>query len=774
MHIPEGRERTADDARRRVRIMRARQVRFNRLARIMSGQLEGQGTTVDRVIIDPHGKACTNGKVVFVPRDIHDDEAKNALMQEAILAHEVAGHHRYTDFTAWHEKVVNEIKAGRQDRLLHDFVNILEDARVNHLLAQDFGGSGKRLDATQAEFMERHKKNWLSQDADSINPRQGAVIAMMTEAIIRVPHFINHPEVNDFMDEVRPILKNAISQPTTETVIEQSHRLLKAYRAKWPVDPSDESEFGMPDSEDAQGLCDDDMSQDHIERAADEQRRQKREPEAAKKRRFKDLDMPSKNRPNPKPEEDDDEESDCDGEGDGEGDEGDGGGEGAGDDESDSGDPSDGSDSAFDVDTDAGSDAEGESDCDGDSDGDGDGDGEAGNADSIDGDDGGDGDSGGDGFGGDDDGDGDGDSDSDGGSNSKGHNDGRGGEGDSEAMDDSFDDTEPSDLWADLLAEAEADLENDELKATREENDEARDSEEAWDGNDADLNDGNDEWGHEIRVIGGVERFEEECGDMGEWAEHYNGVKRENRKVVNSLCREIERNIRGVDSRWDSQQRRGRLDNRRLWLHRSTKAIFKTRTVEERPEANVLILIDASGSMGSGVGSRAAHASDAAVVMSEVMESLGFNYEIVDFCSSGGLGAGGWTDIRVRKQFNRPLNNSSKAVICAPFSGGNNSDGHAVNWCLKRLDAMGSNRMLFVISDGAPAGPCPEGLNAGQHLINVVRAADPKVGLFSIGIAGMDTSKYYENSVSIPHVNELAQKAAPALRPMLKRIVKKG
>ena len=102
----------------RARTM-ARTVALNRVARVLSGELEGVGTPVKRVILDPAGRACTDGETVWIPAHMNDNEAINRMMQEAVLAHEAAGHLRYTDFGAW--KVVGDrIKAGTEDRLLHD------------------------------------------------------------------------------------------------------------------------------------------------------------------------------------------------------------------------------------------------------------------------------------------------------------------------------------------------------------------------------------------------------------------------------------------------------------------------------------------------------------------------------------------------------------------------------------------------------------------------------------------------------------------------------
>ncbi len=119
---------------------RQMQRRFLHVARIMSGELDGFGAKVSKIDINNQNRACTDGKLVSIPADLDEDPRVNLIMQEAVLAHEVAGHHRYTDFVAWNNLVVQEAKAGRCDPMLHDFTNIIEDARINHLLGQDFPG----------------------------------------------------------------------------------------------------------------------------------------------------------------------------------------------------------------------------------------------------------------------------------------------------------------------------------------------------------------------------------------------------------------------------------------------------------------------------------------------------------------------------------------------------------------------------------------------------------------------------------------------------------
>ena len=244
----------------------------------MSGELQGFGASVSKVVIDPQGKACTDGKTVWIPETLHENKVYNKIMQEAILAHEIAGHHRYTDFVAWNNLVVEPSKYGDCDPMLHQFVNMLEDARINHLLNEDWAGSGKMLDFTHDVFMQNHRKA----TTDDTPHSQQAMVAMMTEVIALQPHFSNTQEVIDFMDEVRPMMMNACKQPSTRSVIAQAKRLLTAYREHFTGD-------GENDQNSFKGLSDDDLTESDVSRASEAQKEQGHNPEIAPQNRFKDM-----------------------------------------------------------------------------------------------------------------------------------------------------------------------------------------------------------------------------------------------------------------------------------------------------------------------------------------------------------------------------------------------------------------------------------------------------------------------------------------------------
>lgn len=716
----------------------ARTVALNRVARVLSGELENVGTPVKRVIIDPRGRAATDGETVWIPELMNDNEAINRMMQEAVLAHECAGHLRYTDFGAW--KIIGDkIKAGTEDRLLHDLVNILEDARVNHLLAQDFAGSGKRLDATQAMFMEKHKEQWANTPTDQIVPAKAAIIAMMTEAIAQEPHFFPHvEEVVEFMDEVRDQMVKAISQPNTKTVVKSARLVLKAYRARWNESASDDN-TGVPSSEEGEGMMLDDMSPEQIERMAQEQKKRNAKVEEVKRSRFdelkKTMDEVKEQAKKQSKEAKESESSEEGQEGASEGEEssdapqggqgsedapedapmGDESGEGAGE-----GDES----------------SEGEGDSAGEGEGEGDSAGDSADGESSEGA-----------------GNEEGEGESDAGNNTSGEEGSKG---------------KVAGDFEDLFSELESLIEAEELEAMQIEKADKKMVSDATSDNiegtdyDRGMVDGVNH--HDCKVD--VSHTTQEMLDhypesIEEFAQQYAQTSKKNNTEIVTLVNEMKRLLKDPAGKFQRSLKKGKVDARRLAYSTGSNRVFKKRNEESVAKVNVMVLIDASGSMGRH---RSNSASEAATVLAEAMDKLKWNCEVVDF-NSGSYD----TAIRVRKSMKAPLNQLTKAAIRMPFVGSCNGDGYAVEWCLNRLQQFEGHKMLFVISDGQPSGPAPLNMDEEQHLIHVVSNAPKNIGLFSIGIDGMDTSEYYPHSVSC-NASGLAKAVIPVLRTMVRQI----
>ena len=244
----------------------ARTRTLTRVARVLSGELENVGTPVKRVILCNKGRGLHRWRIRLGSSN-HERRCSPKLDDaEAVLGSRSRLAISATPTSAAWKRIGDKIKAGEEDRLLHDFTNILEDARVNHLLSQDFAGSGKRLNATQDIFMKKHKEMWADSTPETIDAGRASIIAMMTEAISREAHFFPHiPQVCAFMDEVRDHMVNAISQPNTSTVIKSAKIVLKVFREHFP-ESSSESLDNIPSGNDGEGMMLDDMAQKRLRR----------------------------------------------------------------------------------------------------------------------------------------------------------------------------------------------------------------------------------------------------------------------------------------------------------------------------------------------------------------------------------------------------------------------------------------------------------------------------------------------------------------------------
>ena len=712
---------------------------MSNLARVLSGELEGKGRAVKKLEISPSSPCATDGETVFLSYPIFPsitDPRENLIITEAILAHEAAGHLRYTNFNSW-KRVTDGIKKGIEDKLLHDFVNIFEDARVNHLLGQDFAGSKKRLDYAQKLVLDSHKSKIAGRDlSDEEAPKLG-VLAIATEAILGIGHYMNHPTIVTMMNEARPLFAKTIAGRDTSELIKGARAVLAIYRTHFPEDECDGSEYGASEDEAAEGIFADDMDEEYITSSANNQKAEKVKAEKVDRKRFKDIEMADSDNT----------------------DEGEGAGEGEGDSDAEGGE-GEGAKGALDGET-------GEGDKEGDE---------------------GEGDGAGDGAGDGDEGEGEGDSGE------------SGGEGGDEAGDSKDGAIVGDNYEAGHMAAIEGGIDGDVtftgidhaenlLSVAGDMIDDMAGME--FDEN-GDLVEPDFSFGGEVKEDGGhiiITQKNPKWRDEGAYGltqlSEYQKVAGDNRGGINRLAQQMKNLIKGADSRFSTHHKKGKLDTHRLYAHTTSPRIFKKDKKTPNFNLNCLIVIDASGSMS---GSRARHAARAAVTLAEAMEKVGANYEIVDFNSSNGAYrefAQGASYINVRKAFSEQLTTQTKRQIVTPFAGSQNSDGFVVKWAISRVLAQSRmtgdepQNMVFVISDGQPAGPSARGMSSHAHLHAVLEEAKKQpVILFSVGIDGMDTSTYYGKHghgwATVRNSETLAQDIVIPLKVALKQALKGG
>lgn len=712
---------------------------MTKLGRVLSGEYEGKGRAIKKIEIGPSAPCATDGETVWLTYPINpqvNDPRLNLIMTEAVLAHEAAGHLRYTNFNAW-KRVTDAIKRGSDDRLMHDFTNIIEDARVNYLLGQDFGGSKKRLDFAQEFMMEQHKAMVVGRELKDDEVPRMAVLAIATEVIMGVGHFFDNDKIIDMMNDIRPEIKGALSSVDTSEAIKGARTLLAIYRTHFPEDECDGGEYGASKTPEAEGIFADDMDMDYITEAANTQKRNKQEAEKVERKRFKKVDVAipdSDNAGEGAGAGEEDAEGDAEGDGDGEGGQGDQSGEGA---------------------------AEGDGDG---ADGDSDGEGNGGEGDDADG-------------------------DCDEGESGtqfiagKADNEDAGTHEDKVQLDDnhetghmaggtgSSDAMFGTDFAENLFAEADTLLDGFDDMEFDEDGEEIV-NEFAYSETFGITDDG----GHAI-----ITQVNEEWRQgLLESLEAYNQVASTNRAGIKRLGRQIERLIKGADSRFSTHHKKGKLDDNRLWSVRTSDRLFQKPKDHRAFNLRCVVLIDASGSMH---GRRSKMAAQSAVTLCEALQQVGADYEVVDFNSSNGGVDGypqGATYINVRKGAHDALTTKVKRQVATPFAGSQNSDGYAVKWAARRTKQFGKDgakRMVFIISDGAPAGPAPVGWGAGEHLHAVLRELEnDDVLLFSVGICGMNTSTWYGNHghASVDNVATLASDIITPFKVAIKRLMKTG
>lgn len=201
-------------------------------------------------------------------------------------------------------------------------------------------------------------------------------------------------------------------------------------------------------------------------------------------------------------------------------------------------------------------------------------------------------------------------------------------------------------------------------------------------------------------------------------------------------------------------------------------------TDEDRADTVVSILIDHSGSMR---GQRILMAAAAADVLQDFLLQLGYRVEVLGFTTSswhGGQSRRHWQFSRSPKFpgricdllyiVYRAADDTASAgagwsfqPMLRPDLLKENVDGEALLWAAGRLaGGLASNRVLLVISDGAPVDDATLGANdlgiLHRHLQEVIGQIEAAgdIELAAVGI-GYDVSRYYSNATVVTAPDDL-------------------
>lgn len=630
----------------------------------------------------------TDGKKVVLNPAYDADPVRNRIAAEAVAAHEAAGHLRFTNFEDW-MGMIDQILQGNEDPIMRDMVNIFEDARVNYLLRQQFPGSGDMMDVHHALTFEKFVEAIKTgQQASHLAP---GLIALASEVIAghRNPYEGIDDQVTAFMDEVRPLCKGAISQPNTAAIIEQSKVITEVYRKHFPATDSQQQDEANARQDGENPFADDDHSDAQIQKNAQQQQDQQRKAQDVDPEEFEGFGMPA-----PKQDEEESEE--------GEG--GSGGEESEGEEEEESESSGSGGEESDEEEVDEEESEGGEGDESDESEGD--------------------------------------ESDSE---------ESEGGEGD-----DSDSDSDSSDAQKSTdLDDAKSDLERLMEKIKEE-------IEQGLDAEDLDQKQRDDK---EDKQVSDSQHYADTGVGDGESNAHVGSTAKDtasrntsqydyyaatHKRQVNTLVGQMKRLIQSrKPGKVSRRERIGYLDERRIVFADDTDRVYKKKQAPKTQDVAVSVVIDESGSMG---GERERRAAEMAVVLSEMMSKLGWNYEIVGF-----RGNGSNARIDVRKGFGDSLNAVTKSVIAQARHGQCTPAGAAAKWARDRLAKFpAQKKMVFMIFDGQP--------DDSQALHHAIKDSNGMEWL-GIGIDGCDVSPWFEHNISC-NASELVSVGMGVIRRM--------
>lgn len=185
--------------------------------------------------------------------------------------------------------------------------------------------------------------------------------------------------------------------------------------------------------------------------------------------------------------------------------------------------------------------------------------------------------------------------------------------------------------------------------------------------------------------------------------------------------------------------RRGDIDENSLFkVGMGDDRVMCVRDAVSDKKIAVCLLVDESGSMGSGRGSKSEMSRNVAIVLAEGLKGIaGISVDIYGHSAEINGEDGKFCYGAVMMEYVSPR--KSDIASCMNITGrGENHDGHAIQHTANRFlrdHADASRKIMFVISDGQPAGSCYGGLKAVSHVLNVSEACRSRgLEVYGIGV----------------------------------------
>lgn len=264
---------------------------------------------------------------------------------------------------------------------------------------------------------------------------------------------------------------------------------------------------------------------------------------------------------------------------------------------------------------------------------------------------------------------------------------------------------------------------------------------------------------------------------------------------IRRITRKMELMFRAANkSRFIKGKRAGRLSQDSLHrLATNDSRVFKRKTVKETNEVAVSLLVDCSGSMS---GPKIKLACQVAWAMSDVLDRLNINNEVLGFTTSNKARSALYNDVNKRakqisydeyqnftrikpiympvfKSFSERFTNTQKkrltqaALSKIEMSG--NVDGESVIYAAERLlKQKERSKTLIVLSDGMPAVDNCSHRVGEMHLVDSIKKVE-KSGISCVGIGIQDDSvkNFYKKSIVAHQLEDLPEKVMNELKAIL-------
>lgn len=260
------------------------------------------------------------------------------------------------------------------------------------------------------------------------------------------------------------------------------------------------------------------------------------------------------------------------------------------------------------------------------------------------------------------------------------------------------------------------------------------------------------------------------------------------RKVSSVLSSRMWNEFKATKRMYRRGQEKGRIDDDALWkTGAGSTDVFRRRIPDQDFNTAVSILMDRSGSMGCGDGSKWAKAVDWAACLSDTFEKIDIPHEVLSFTTNdrfqevrprgGPYARNNPMEKLIMKRFKEQIQSVIKHWSdLRNDHGGYTPDAEAIRWAAKRLAGRDEERkVMFILCDGIsePGGSkyiSGKGNIARGYLDEVVEELEQSpIHLYCIGINDNRAEDIYPHSQVIEDADDLISDVYPDISRMIQQ-----